>query len=151
MVSQCYSLLILAQVKIRQLPTYLQCTGALCGGIFIDEDFITKCSKRIGRKWSHFSEAHKNAILEDEWEVNIKSQFSLEDPSAKWLLSIENGPLSGADLDDTSRMPHIKRGIIHFSRKFYFNQPTTYPPLTSGSALTLGRSLTPELLLNFSN
>ncbi|KAJ5196017.1 hypothetical protein N7449_006496 [Penicillium cf. viridicatum] len=93
--------------------------GALCGGIFIDEDFITKCSKRIGRNWSHFSPAHQNAILEDEWEVDIKSRFSSKDPSAKWLLSIENGPLSGADLEDTSRMPHIKRGIIHFSRKVF--------------------------------
>lgn len=119
--------------------------------MFIDEDFITKCSKRIGRNWSHFSQAHQNAILEDEWEVDIKSRFCLKDPSAKWLLSIENGPLSGEDLEDTSRMPHIKRGIIHFSRKVYFNQPTTYPLLTSDSALTLGRSLTPELLLGFLN
>lgn len=151
MVSQCYSPLILAQGKIRQLLTYLQCIGALCGGMFIDEDFITKCSKRIGRNWSHFSPAHQNAILEDEWEVDIKSRFSSKDPSAKWLLSIENGPLSGADLEDTSRMPHIKRGIIHFSRKVYFNQPTIYLPLTSDLALTLGRSLTPELLLGFLN
>ncbi|KAJ5940218.1 hypothetical protein N7516_000386 [Penicillium verrucosum] len=105
--------------------------GALCGGIFIDEDFITKCSRRIGLKWSQFSEAHRNAILEDEWEVDIKWRFCLKDPSAKWLLSIENGPLSGADLEDTSRMPHIKRGIIHFSRKVYFNQPTTYLPSTN--------------------
>ncbi|KAJ5956147.1 hypothetical protein N7501_010426 [Penicillium viridicatum] len=97
--------------------------GALCGGIFIDEDFITKCSKRIGRNWAQFSPAHQNAILEDEWEVDIKSRFCLKDPSAKWLLSIENGPLSGADLEDTSRMPHIKRGIIHFSRKVYSISP----------------------------
>lgn len=130
MVSQWYSLLILGQGKIRQLLTYLQCTGALCGGIFIDEDFITKCSKRIGRNWSYFSQAHQNTILEHEWEVDIKSRFSLRDPSAKWLLSIENGPLSGADLEDTSRIPHIKRGIIHFSRKVYFDQPTTYLLLT---------------------
>lgn len=58
--------------------------------------------------------------------MDIKWRFCLKDPSAKWLLSIENGPLSGADLEDTSRIPHIKRGIIHFSRKVYFNQPTTY-------------------------
>ncbi|KOS41464.1 hypothetical protein ACN38_g7672 [Penicillium nordicum] len=49
--------------------------GALCGGIFIDEDFITKCSRRIGLKWSQFSEAHRNAILEDEWEVDINSDI----------------------------------------------------------------------------
>ncbi|KAJ5603966.1 hypothetical protein N7537_006922 [Penicillium hordei] len=120
--------------------------GALCGGIFIDEDFITKCSKRIGRKWSHFSQAHQNAILEDEWEVDIKPRFSLRDPRAKWLLSIENGPLSGADLQDTSRMPHIKRGIIHFSRKSTHYLPSTNFIFSSDIREVFDARATPGLL-----
>ncbi|KOS48576.1 hypothetical protein ACN38_g441 [Penicillium nordicum] len=100
--------------KPLQLREAVEGDGSVCGGIFIDEDFKSQCKARIGRKWYSFTPADIKTILAEEWESGIKSRYSLQDHRPFWTLSILRGPLSGADLNDTSRKPHIKNGYIYF-------------------------------------
>ncbi|KAL2820154.1 hypothetical protein BDW59DRAFT_181521 [Aspergillus cavernicola] len=98
-----------------QLHEAVEGDGSVCGGIFIDEDFIVQCRNRIGRKWSNFSPAHIKTILTEEWEYGIKPRYAQTNRRDNYPVSILHGPLSGSDLNDKSREPHIKSGYIHFS------------------------------------
>ncbi|KUJ09099.1 actin-like ATPase domain-containing protein [Mollisia scopiformis] len=90
-------------------------TGGLCGGIFIDQAFEDICKARLGRKWDRLSKAGIKQIMKKEWESGVKLAFnhpSLND----YLVSIpaEAFGSSGDSLNDDSKEPIIKNGIIHF-------------------------------------
>ncbi|KAJ5731686.1 uncharacterized protein N7483_006194 [Penicillium malachiteum] len=82
----------------RSLHEAVEGNGSVCGGIFIDEDFIVQCKSGIGRKWSSFSIANIRTILTEEWESYIKPKLCLKEQQQYWPLSILRGP---ADIQKT--------------------------------------------------
>ncbi|CAI7646825.1 unnamed protein product [Penicillium manginii] len=74
-----------------------------------------QCRNRIGRKWSGFSPADRKAILTNEWEYSIKPRFGEANGWDTYPVSIKQGPLTAAELNDHSRKPYIKDGHIWFS------------------------------------
>lgn len=92
-------------------------TGGLCGGIFIDEAFEAMCKARLGRKWAYLSKVGVGELMKGDWGRNIKPQFRPENTNREYIVSIPAEAFySPGLLNDTSRLPHIINGRIHFSR-----------------------------------
>ncbi|KAF7168213.1 hypothetical protein CNMCM5623_001283 [Aspergillus felis] len=104
-----------ADTQPLQLHEAVEGDGSVCGGIFIDEDFIVQCKNRIGRKWSTFSPADIKTILSEEWEYAIKPRYGEDESCNEYPVSIQQGSVSRAEFNDTSRKPYIRDGHIYFS------------------------------------
>ncbi|KAI1092295.1 actin-like ATPase domain-containing protein [Rostrohypoxylon terebratum] len=89
--------------------------GGLCGGIFVDEAFERICKDRLGRGWDRLSKIGIQEIMKGEWENAIKPQFKVSNGRKQYIVSIpaEAFP-NNFSQTDTTRLPHIKRGRIHF-------------------------------------
>lgn len=61
--------------------------GGLCGGVFLDEEFLDLMRKKLGPKvWRHVSNAEQKKFLNDNWENGIKPQFKSQPRS--WLVDL---------------------------------------------------------------
>ncbi|CAI7577109.1 unnamed protein product [Penicillium viridicatum] len=91
-------------------------TGALCGGVLIDECFQQLCKNRLGRRWSHLSPNGIKEIMGDKWEKNYKREFVPKKSKEEYPVPIPAEAYKGGDnvSDDLSRLPHIKNGRIQF-------------------------------------
>ncbi|UNI14703.1 hypothetical protein JDV02_001305 [Purpureocillium takamizusanense] len=59
--------------------------GDLCGGTFVDEEFLNLMQERLGQKvFGQFSKRETRKFLNDNWEHNIKPQFDCKQRS--WLV-----------------------------------------------------------------
>ncbi|KAM7215780.1 hypothetical protein V8F06_008803 [Rhypophila decipiens] len=101
-----------APIAMREV---VEGTGGLCGGIFIDEAFETMCKERLGRKWDRLSKAGVNEVMKGDWECGIKPQFKAGNVGKEYIVSVPAEAFVRSSLDDTTRMPFIKNGRIHFS------------------------------------
>lgn len=109
----CYNIEETEPVAMREV---VEGTGGLCGGIFIDEAFEAMCKGRLGRKWDRLSKVGVNEVMRGDWESSIKPQFKPENAGKEYIVSIPAEAFNRSSLTDTSRLPHIKNGRIHFSR-----------------------------------
>ncbi|KAG5981776.1 hypothetical protein E4U55_002578 [Claviceps digitariae] len=48
---------------------------ALCGGIFLDQDFLELIKKKVGASWKNASKKQELEFMNDKWEHGIKRQF----------------------------------------------------------------------------
>ncbi|KAI0883273.1 actin-like ATPase domain-containing protein [Annulohypoxylon maeteangense] len=89
--------------------------GGLCGGIFIDEAFEQICKNRLGMGWGRLSKAGVRDVMKGEWEQAIKPQFKVLNSKKEYIVSVPaEAFLTISSQTDTSRLPFIKRGRIHF-------------------------------------
>jgi len=91
-------------------------SGKLCGGAFIDEAFEHMCKRRLGRRWDRLSRNGIREILRGAWEQSIKPQFQTGNPKKEYIVQIPAEAFQGdaKSLHDTTELPHIKQGRIHF-------------------------------------
>ncbi|KAF7184569.1 hypothetical protein CNMCM7691_005753 [Aspergillus felis] len=90
-------------------------TGALCGGVLIDNAFQGLCRTRLGRRWALLSANGIKEILLDKCEKYYKRQFiPKNDETEEYTVPIPAEAFVSTGLDDTSQLPHIKKGRIHF-------------------------------------
>jgi hypothetical protein len=69
--------------------------GGLCGGIFLDEQFLRGVADKLGRKSCVPQELALNrAFMEREWESGAKSAFRNE-PGAPWLVEVPTTSAGG--------------------------------------------------------
>ncbi|KAM7191752.1 actin-like ATPase domain containing protein [Rhypophila sp. PSN 637] len=101
-----------APIAMREV---VEGTGGLCGGIFIDEAFESLCKERLGRKWDRLSKAGVNEVMKGDWECGVKPQFKSGNVGKEYIVSVPAEAFVRSSLDDTTRMPFIKSGRIHFS------------------------------------
>ncbi|KAF4975290.1 hypothetical protein FZEAL_7903 [Fusarium zealandicum] len=63
--------------------------GDLCGGVFLDENFIKLIKNRVSpASWNSVSKAEKKKFLNDGWEHGIKPQF--ENQQKAWPIDLPN-------------------------------------------------------------
>lgn len=94
---------------------YLLDQGGLCGGVLIDDAFQGLCRTRLGRRWTLISANGIKEILTDKWERGYKRQFyPRPDSSQEYPVPIPAEAFQNTGADDTSHLPHIKKGRIHF-------------------------------------
>ncbi|KAJ5957532.1 purine and uridine phosphorylase [Penicillium viridicatum] len=105
---------IVADNQPLQLQEVVASDGGFCGGIFVDEAFLSQCKNRIGRNWSHFYPADIVTILK-EWEYGIKPRYAEKNGRDSYPVFIMHHQLPGFKMNDVSRKPHIKHGHIYFS------------------------------------
>ncbi|KAM0246728.1 hypothetical protein ACHAP5_004499 [Fusarium lateritium] len=61
--------------------------GDLCGGIFLDEEFLKFIKRKITPgSWENVTQAEEKKFLNDVWEHGIKPQFSNQNKS--WLVDL---------------------------------------------------------------
>ncbi|RSL67500.1 hypothetical protein CEP54_003231 [Fusarium duplospermum] len=73
-----------------------ECTGALCGGVFLDENFLNLIKSKVPvGAWDQVSKAAEKKFLNDGWEHGIKPQFANQQRA--WLVDLPDG------CNDTSR------------------------------------------------
>ncbi|KAL2820152.1 hypothetical protein BDW59DRAFT_164765 [Aspergillus cavernicola] len=91
-------------------------TGALCGGVLIDNAFQGLCRTRLGRRWTLLSANGIKEILRDKWERTYKRQFAPrpDNQAAEYPIPIPAEAFVSTGVDDLSQLPHIKKGRIHF-------------------------------------
>ena len=91
--------------------------GGLCGGAFIDDAFESLCKSRLGLRWNKISPNGVRDIMKKEWEYGIKPQFKLKNEFMdEYRVRIPAEAFQESGLDDHSRSPIIKAGVIHFTR-----------------------------------
>ncbi|KAI0393505.1 hypothetical protein F5Y17DRAFT_466864 [Xylariaceae sp. FL0594] len=89
--------------------------GGLCGGIFIDQAFERACRSRLGAKWERISKVGLRDIMRKEWEHGVKSEFKPGRAGKEYVIALPAEVFRRGDpLDDMERLPHIKKGRIHF-------------------------------------
>lgn len=71
--------------------------GGLCGGVFLDENFIDLIKKKVTPKaWNFVSKCDERKFLNDNWEHGIKPQF--ENRSRSWSVDLpESCPLGAGN------------------------------------------------------
>ncbi|KAI0387656.1 actin-like ATPase domain-containing protein [Hypomontagnella monticulosa] len=71
--------LISYEVRNTEPLEFSECvegTGALCGGIFLDQDFETLLRNRIGKRiWDQIPQSEIRKTMATSWEYGIKQQF----------------------------------------------------------------------------
>ncbi|KAM7207415.1 hypothetical protein V8F20_002295 [Naviculisporaceae sp. PSN 640] len=109
----CYQIEEIEPIAMREA---VEGTGGLCGGIFIDEAFEAMCKARLGRTWDGLSKVGVSEIMNGDWERSIKPQFKPGNVNREYLVSIPAEAFQSPGLlNDSSRLPPIKNGRIHFS------------------------------------
>ncbi|KAH7023134.1 hypothetical protein EDB80DRAFT_745260 [Ilyonectria destructans] len=64
--------------------------GGLCGGVFLDEEFINLIKRKVTpAAWNGVKKAEQKKILNDAWEHGIKPQF--ENQQRTWLFDLPEG------------------------------------------------------------
>ncbi|RSL72501.1 hypothetical protein CEP51_011897 [Fusarium floridanum] len=80
-------------------------TGALCGGVFLDENFINLIKSKVPKgSWEQVSTAQEKRFLNDGWEHGIKPQFANQD--RLWLVDLPD-----ACKDTPSRRAKRRRAL----------------------------------------
>lgn len=83
--------------------------------MLIDDAFEAICKARLGRRWEHLSPNGVKEIMSKGWERSYKRQFKpTNDPDKEYIVSIPAEAFEKTGVDDTSKLPHIKKGRIHF-------------------------------------
>ncbi len=92
-------------------------TGGLYGSIFIDEAFEKMSQRRLGRKWENLSKTGVKELVKGEWQQAVKPQYKPQANSRRqYTVGIPAEAFSTyADMTDTAREPHIKRGRFHLT------------------------------------
>ncbi|KAJ5186287.1 purine and uridine phosphorylase [Penicillium cf. viridicatum] len=83
-----------------QLQEAVPSDGSLCGGIFIDEAFVSQLKNRIGRKWSIFTPAGIMTMLTKEWEYGIKPRYAERNGRDIYPLFILQPQLRGLNMNE---------------------------------------------------
>jgi hypothetical protein len=69
--------------------------GGLCGGVFLDEQFLRSVKEKLGQKSCVTSDLVQNrAFMEREWESGAKSAFRNE-PGEPWLVEVPTSSVGG--------------------------------------------------------
>ncbi|KAH8737364.1 hypothetical protein BGZ61DRAFT_488745 [Ilyonectria robusta] len=64
--------------------------GGLCGGVFLDEEFVKLIKRKMTAvAWNRVEKAEQRKVLNDSWEHGIKPQF--ENQSRTWLFDLPEG------------------------------------------------------------
>ncbi|KPM41605.1 hypothetical protein AK830_g4982 [Neonectria ditissima] len=64
--------------------------GGLCGGVFLDEEFIRLIKKKVtSSAWDNLKKTEQKKFLNDRWEHGIKPQF--ENQPRTWLVDLPDG------------------------------------------------------------
>ncbi|KAJ4310754.1 hypothetical protein N0V84_010810 [Fusarium piperis] len=72
---------------VVSLPRLDMALGALCGGVFLDENFINLIKSKVPKgSWDQVSKAQERKFLNDGWEHGIKPQFANQD--RPWLVDL---------------------------------------------------------------
>ncbi|KAL8386330.1 hypothetical protein RB599_007955 [Gaeumannomyces hyphopodioides] len=95
---------------------YVEGTGALCGGVFIDAAFKNICRERLESRWDALSKRGVRQILNVEWEYGIKPQFKASDSHKDFVVCIPAEAFAASQptvTTDISRQPIIVNGCMH--------------------------------------
>lgn len=65
-------------------------SGALCGGVFLDEKFTDLIKSKVqGTSWDNVSDVERKKFQNDYWEHGIKPQY--QNQSKTWLVELPPG------------------------------------------------------------
>ncbi|KAF5701662.1 Hsp70 chaperone protein [Fusarium mundagurra] len=80
--------------------------GGLCGGIFLDENFLKLIKSKVSStSWRNVSKADEKKFLDNEWERGIKKGFCGQDKS--WMVSLPEG-CRGVFSQGSKRKRHLQ-------------------------------------------
>ncbi|KAG5949900.1 hypothetical protein E4U53_005660 [Claviceps sorghi] len=81
--------------NIQAIATYPQSqftdserVGGLCGGIFLNQNFLKLVKKKIGTQWKNASKKQELEFMNEKWEHGIKRQF--RGKPRTWRLEMPN-------------------------------------------------------------
>ncbi|KAL8398619.1 hypothetical protein RB596_005953 [Gaeumannomyces avenae] len=98
------------------MSEYVEGTGALCGGAFIDAAFKNICEERLEHRWDALSKRGVRQILNVEWEYGIKPQFKGSNSHKEFVVCVPAEAFATSQpivTTDMSRKPIIINGCMH--------------------------------------
>ncbi|KAI0970582.1 hypothetical protein F4678DRAFT_479977 [Xylaria arbuscula] len=74
------------------------------------------CDGRLGAVWKRLGNAGIKHVLKNEWEYGLKKQFKPGKSGKRHVVTLPISLIKGgtSGLNDTTREPHIKDGVIYF-------------------------------------
>ncbi|KAG5993963.1 hypothetical protein E4U43_003349, partial [Claviceps pusilla] len=84
--------------------------GGLCGGIFLDQNFLELVKKKIGASWKTVSKKQELEFMNDKWDHGIKRQF--RGTPRTWRLDMPNSVTQSGSQKRTRGLELVTSDIL---------------------------------------